>query len=255
MLDNNENKEIEVSEKANKTTKPFYSSAWFHAVVFGGGYVADIILSIIIQSIVQSINPDYLNQESALFVDGLAIVTSVRYSLLFLILMAVIFPNILTLLKKFADYKNILIGIAMGIGVIVATILYNFIVSIYVELEVNTNESYVELFIKNYPYLAIVFVGILGPIVEEFIYRYGLFEAINKNKKLKVLAYIVTILVFAFIHFDFTGDMKTELLNIPAYIIAAFLLTFTYDRFGFGASVMAHITNNMYAIIMTLLFK
>ncbi len=253
MLENNETNEIQVEEKTNKTPKPFYSSPWFHALVFAVGYVGDLIISIVVQLILQSINPGLVNGKDPLFIDGLAITTSIRYALLFLILCAIILPNLLTLIKKFAEWKNLLIGIAMGAGVIVATIFYNMFVSLFTELDVNTNETYVENFIKAYPFLAIATVGILGPIVEELIYRYGLFESLNK--KYKVLAYIVTIIVFALIHFDFTGDMKTELLNLPAYMIAAFLLSFTYDRFGFGASVLAHITNNMYAIVMTLLFK
>ena len=75
----------------------------------------------------------------------------------------------------------------------------------------------------------------------------------------KYLAYAVTILVFAFIHFDFEcfgkGTLVNELLNMPFYLFAGFTFTFLYEKFGFGASVMAHVSNNLYSIIMTVIMS
>ena len=73
---------------------------------------------------------------------------------------------------------------------------------------------------------------------------------------------MVTTLVFAFAHFSIEpfleGDaaaITTELLNIPSYVIPAFLLTFTYDNFGFSGSYIAHSLNNIFAVIYAIVQK
>ena len=118
---------------------------------------------------------------------------------------------------------------------------------------VNTNEEAAESMILAFPALSIIVLGILGPVCEEITYRYGLFSLLDK--KSKILAYILTPLVFAIIHFDFGGDMIIELLNLPSYIIAGVLLSLAYDKFGFHTAVIAHVINNLYAIIVTLIFR
>ena len=70
------------------------------------------------------------------------------------------------------------------------------------------------------------------------------------------LAYIVTSLVFGLIHFNFfaTGDaLINELLNLPSYVISGFLLTLAYDKFGFACSSVAHIVNNLFSIVVSMI--
>ena len=43
-----------------------------------------------------------------------------------------------------------------------------------------------------------------------------------------------------------------ELWNLPAYIVCGFVLVATYDLFGFGASTVAHILNNVISIVQIL---
>ena len=70
------------------------------------------------------------------------------------------------------------------------------------------------------------------------------------------VAYIVTPLIFALIHFDFfAGSAEgyiNELLNLPSYIIAGVTLTIIYDKFGLSTSIVAHCGNNLISIFMSI---
>ena len=92
--------------------------------------------------------------------------------------------------------------------------------------------------------------GIIGPICEEFAYRVGLFNLGMRINRLT--AYLFATVVFGLIHMhDFAS--VNEWLNFPSYLIAGGILAFTYDRFGLSASITAHVVNNLYAVILTLI--
>ena len=93
----------------------------------------------------------------------------------------------------------------------------------------------------------------MGPIVEEFTYRYGLFGYVKKHNK--TLAYVATILIFALIHFEFTTDVDqlvNELLNLPSYLIGAIVLSIAYDKSdNLVVPIIAHIFNNLISFTST----
>ena len=108
-----------------------------------------------------------------------------------------------------------------------------------------------ESVVSSYPAFSIIVLGIIGPICEEIGYRLGLFDLLKRCHI--ALAYVATALVFGFIHFDFTQISSiTEWINLPNYLISGAILCLTYDRFGFGASVLAHVFNNVLAIVLIL---
>ena len=64
----------------------------------------------------------------------------------------------------------------------------------------------------------------------------------------------VTVIVFAFIHFDFGADnMTSELWLLPSYIVSGIILTIAYEHRGPACSMTAHIAYNIFAFIMILL--
>ena len=68
----------------------------------------------------------------------------------------------------------------------------------------------------------------------------------------RLAAYLFATVVFGLIHMhDFAS--VNEWLNFPSYLIAGGILAFTYDRFGLSASITAHVVNNLYAVILTLI--
>ena len=64
--------------------------------------------------------------------------------------------------------------------------------------------------------------------------------------------------LFALIHFSFDNataqEWVIELANLPSYMIAAAILCYAYDRNdSLATSIIAHIFNNAYSVLMTLL--
>ena len=177
------------------------------------------------------------------------IVDFVTYGLLFAALVGILNKDILLFKNDFKRWTDVLIGVAFGIGVIVLPTLYNLLVEYFYPHNVNDNEQTLRSFINIYPVCSIIFLGIIGPACEELTYRAGLFNIFN-NKKMKWLGYLLSIVIFSFMHFNpFSSDIIGELINLPNYVICAVLLTVAYDKFGFGASFTAHSLNNLYAVI------
>ena len=141
-----------------------------------------------------------------------------------------------------------------------ASILYSVILSAILtatggSYSSNANQSTLESIIKVYPIMSFVIFGIVGPISEELTYRVGLFSLCSRVNK--VFGYIVSLIIFALIHFSWTSigtkDFVTELYNLPSYLIAGFGLAFIYDKGGIGASFIAHSLNNIYSVVSVII--
>ena len=161
------------------------------------------------------------------------------------------FPRFKRFFNKAAPY---LLGLAGGAAILGATFVYNVIVNIFYQPTVNQNQSVANDMVNTYPILCILLLGFVGPIVEELTYRVGLYTFFNRINK--YLAYAVTIVVFGLIHFNFFAkgdDMINELVNLPIYMISGFLLTLWYDKFGLASSCVAHVFNNLYSVLMTII--
>ena len=242
----------QIKEFENDNTSPFpkhpnFRDWVYRIVLFLVGLVVLDLLALLISIVLQITNPDYLTPTSPLYVKGNTIINTARYIIVLVIFVILLLPRMRKLFHSFKNIKNLIFGAMFGILLLGLSGLYEQIITEYVELEVNGNQVLASQMVKAYPFLSILILGIIGPICEEITYRYGLFSLISKKNK--ILAYIITILVFAIIHLDFGGDAKTELLNLPSYLIAGVTLCYVYDRYGFSAALVAHVFNNIYSII------
>lgn len=186
------------------------------------------------------------------------------YGILITCLLAIYgFTNLSSLIKRFRYLRTYIAAAVCLLSMIVFNNIYaiilNFIKTPVVD---NVNETNVVSLTTMYPVASIIFFGFIGPICEELTYRVGLFSLCNK--KSKVFAYLIAMIVFAFIHFNFdalltkninTGLVVNELLNLPYYLFAGFAFAFTYDHYGFEASVTAHITNNLISLLASIFSK
>lgn len=226
---------------------------WKQLIYFAIGFVGIGILEIIFSFIGVACGMD---EQTAL-----AFVTFATY---FVLIAGIVYFTILNkeyLLLYFKDVLPYAIGIIGAIAVIGLQESYSMLLDLlHVEYVTNDNEVIVENLIVQYPALSIILIGIAGPIVEEFTYRLGLFSFLTRVNR--VLAYVVTILLFSVMHLSIDGllqgDMNAflnELINFPSYIIGAAVLTTIYDLFGISASSIAHIGNNLFVIILTLITK
>lgn len=216
------------------------------------------LISLLVQLVIKSVNPYYLIQSSTS-----GNLNFILYSFLFGLMVLVLFNDITTVVKDFKIAKTWGSGIGYGAALILISYLVNVIISIIsycagTSVTTNNNESTIESIASIYPFASIIIFGIIGPICEEITYRLGLFSLLKRLNR--VVAYVFTALIFGAIHFDWTclgsGNSAliiNEFLNLPSYIVAGVILCYTYDRLGISGSIIAHCTNNLYAMLMTLI--
>ena len=154
--------------------------------------------------------------------------------------------------KRFTRPLDYAFGAAYAIGIIVAGIIVSIIVSQFYKGDENTNQAAAILISHNYPIIACLVLCFLGPICEELTYRVGLYSLLRRINVF--LAMGVTVLVFTFIHFDFSAEnMVGELWSIPSYLISAAILTIAYEHRGPACAITAHMAYNTFAFIMIML--
>ena len=164
---------------------------------------------------------------------------------------------VLTTRRKhfFSKYKrglDYIYGIGYAITVILAASLVGALLSLFHTAADNNNQTVAIGIAKSYPLLAFVIMGILGPICEELTYRVGLYSFLRRINK--YLAFAVTIVVFALIHFDFMAeDLVNELWALPSYIISGAILTLAYEHRGPACSMTAHVVYNTIAFCLMLI--
>lgn len=210
------------------------------------------ILSLLFSIVTQIINPYFLKSTT-----GEAIMNFSLYFIAFGICLLIINKDIVNIFFKFKNIRTYLYGIGYGFLLILVTALYNLISTyLFGNVGSNNNENSINEIVANFPILSIIVFSFIGPICEEFGYRLGLFSFLRKYNR--VIAYIVSAIIFGFIHFDFGsfGDaaaLKVELINIPSYIISGLILCYVYDKEGLETSILCHVTNNFVGIMMTII--
>lgn len=155
----------------------------------------------------------------------------------------------------FSKYKNGLdyvYGLGYAVTIVLASMIVGAIISLFHESVDNANQQAAISVAKNYPIIAFFVLGLLGPICEELTYRVGLYSFFRRINI--YLAFAITMVVFAFIHFDFTSEnIIEELWSMPSYIISGFILTLAYEHRGPACSMTAHIAYNIFAFCLMLM--
>lgn len=185
------------------------------------------------------------------------VINSICYIGLIIALALIANKDLLKLIPSFKQWQSYLAGLICFAAIITFSIVYGSLIQYLKQVGVikiptgdNANEAAIVSLEEKYTFTSLVVFGFIGPICEELTYRTGLFSLLRRKNK--AVAYIVTIVVFAFIHFNFSTDSATlinELLQLPHYMFAAVAFSFTYDKFGFAGSVSAHITNNVFSLL------
>lgn len=167
------------------------------------------------------------------------------------------------LFRSFRKWQNYIFGIVGGGLIVLFTYLYGLaLTGIFNAAGIpqpgpNHNELLVREMVRAFPVLSILVFGVVGPMTEEIGYRVGLFGFGSRLGKW--VAYLISALIFALVHFDSTalgsGDnarIIVEFANLPSYIGAGLFLGFLYDRFGLATSYTAHVVNNLVSLVTTL---
>ncbi|MEG0034718.1 MAG: type II CAAX endopeptidase family protein [Bacilli bacterium] len=176
---------------------------------------------------------------------------SITQFLVLIIMIAIMYPYLKYLAKSFLKYQSIIIGVLAGGFLILFSFAYGALISATIPDHVtNGNEASLIPLVEALPALSFFILVLVGPFVEELTYRVGLFGAANKWNK--VVAYVLAVVIFSVMHISFSSgtDWISELIALPVYLIAAFVLAYIYDHFGFSASFTAHAINNLYAYLI-----
>ena len=197
---------------------------------------------------------------AALFVVGFgaekelanALLNFITYFLLFGVLIFVCLISRMRLfVKSFIRPFDYLFGLAYAGAMIGAVLLIGFITSHFYQ-DTNANQTAIVNMIHNYPILAGVVICFLGPVVEELAYRVGLYSFLRRINIIPAM--IVTAIIFAFIHFDFTAEnMVAELWSLPSYLACGVLLSLAYEHRGPACAITAHIAYNVTSMVIVLL--
>lgn len=244
---------------------------WKNLIFFLTGLIGLSILATIISIIVElsfvaghpgATTDDLIQYLSS--VDANFAVSGTAYLLLTVALSLVLWKSWKHIGKSFASWVPFVAAIIGYVCIYGFNLFYNLIMELCYQAAgrplpgVNANESALRAMALAYPALALIVFGLLGPLCEEITYRIGLFGFLSRFGR--VLAYILTAVVFGFIHFawgslfspSYPGQALDELANLPPYIFAGLVFGFLYDRFGFAASFTAHFTNNLISLIVTI---
>ncbi|MCR5332547.1 MAG: CPBP family intramembrane metalloprotease [Bacilli bacterium] len=225
---------------------------WLEIVLFAVGWLGFQVLGLVLSLVIKLAPWDVIVKE--------AVLTFSAYGLLGGIMIAISCKHLKELALSFKKWLVPVSAIVGFIAILTFNMVYGSIIKlIHLDISDNANETSINSITTVYPLLSILIIGLVGPLCEELTYRVGFYSFFRRINK--YLAYALTMVFFAFIHFDFEAfsiggaTLINEFLNLPYYLAAAFVFTFLYEKIGFGASFACHATNNLASVLSTLLLS
>lgn len=234
---------------------------WLQVTLFLVGLIGFQVIGFVLMEILLIKNGGGV--ESLESLTSQAIINFGGYIILFIVMAILLSDRMKNVIKGFkSSYTNYLMGFALGAILILLSLGYGILIEMLGFSNVNANQGTIFSIATNYPILSLFILSVIGPFCEELTYRVGLFGALRRANR--ILAYVVSILVFALLHFDFSSIITAslsddssglilELVNLPAYILGGFMLTFTYEKYGIPGSFCAHFLNNFFSIALILI--
>ena len=214
-------------------------------ILFSIGFLSLMLLQLVFGIIFSEM---YLHDDDPAL---LMLANGIPYAIVSVALIACLFSIKKPLISRLKRWKNYLWGIAFGAVLIGFSYLYSFLIGLG-NFGDNNNQNAAETMIFAFPVLSMIVMGILAPVCEELTYRLGLFSFAKRINK--YLAYVIVIIVFGLIHFDFLAeDIVNELVSLPQYIIAGLLFCLAYEYKGLPCCVVAHMLNNIFSIAFILI--
>lgn len=180
----------------------------------------------------------------------------IAYLFLFVLFIVTLWKDIKKVLLSFKKWIIPVAAVLGWVTILVFNLIYNTVLAqCGISISDNDNEQTLNKIIGAYPLISLLVFGLIGPLCEELTYRLGLYSFLRRINV--VLAFVVTMFVFALIHFDWrsigTDAVFNELLNLPFYFCAAFVFTFIYEKCGFAAAFTCHAMNNVFSVVATII--
>lgn len=147
---------------------------------------------------------------------------------------------------------GVLLGMAFNYA---ASAVANLIVQLFATSSTtSTNQTIVQSILTKYPFWMLISIVILAPVAEEIVFRGVLFTWLRKYNR--ILAYLVSGLLFGFVHVAqavFGGNPAELILMLP-YAATGLVLCYVYESCdNLLGSIALHLTNNLLASLIILL--
>lgn len=88
-----------------------------------------------------------------------------------------------------------------------------------------------------YKVMLFVLVVVLAPFVEEYIFRYYIYDKLLLPRMPAVVAAIISSALFTLLHFNVSG--------IPTFLGLGLYCTFMYEKKGYYGAVITHVVSNL----------
>ena len=226
--------------RANPLNEVTFTNPFIEIILFLMGWQGIKVFAQIIRNIIKEMvrNGSIAEGEA-----NMALQYSV-YGVLFVVLLGIASVYLPKLFKSFLK-PEALWGILVCVAVLTFDISWGRISS-SLGATINENQDAINDITKiNIP-LAILFLAFIGPMCEELTYRVGLFNFTRRFNR--VVGYIVASIIFGLIHIHDYGSVN-EWLSYPSYAFAGLAFAFAYEKWGLGASFLAHFLVNFLAIL------
>jgi hypothetical protein len=241
----------------DKQRQPFQIDKNKQLLLFFLGWIGLIVFAIFFSALFGFIVPFILPlEETDIFLNSdlfFSYINSLTYVTLFMIGIILIWPYLRTTFIPALFSGQWWLGLPFTFAILFTSFgLVTLYDALGIQLEDNQNQAAIVRLVKDSPIISLITFGFLGPIVEEWTYRLGLFQYLKGRNKW--VAYLATLTIFGFIHFDFTAtNLTNELFNLPIYLVAGAWFCFLYDRFGLQVAMATHIFNNLLSVMSILI--
>ena len=220
--------------------------------IFGTGLIYLILRTIYDNN--SSLFPAYLSNESFLERGLSNIAQLISSFLILIILVAIYFRSLRSHFSFLKDYKLIFKTIGYALLVYFVTICYNLFLPLAGGTgEDGSNVALIKESMKQQYWLMFVLVVILGPFVEEFLFRFITFKSLKETISRTWLLAITSIL-FTIPHmfslFSST-DLMGDLLALPKFLIVGWMLgSYYYKNNDIGRVILVHMLYNIVSFVL-----
>lgn len=201
-----------------------------------------------------SIFPSYLDNE-AFRERGLSnIAQLISASIILTSLILVYFKDLKGHFSFFKDYKLIFKTIGYAFLVYFVTICYNLFLPLAGGTgEDGSNVALIKESMKYQYWIMFILVVIIGPFIEEILFRFITFKGL-KEKASKVWLLVITSILFTLPHMLSlinSGDVKGDLLALPKFLIIGWMLgDYYYKNNQIGRVILVHILYNIVSFVL-----
>lgn len=220
--------------------------------IFGTGLIYLLLKSI--YNFNSDIFPAYLN-DVEFRERGLSNIAQFISSIVILVVLFVIyFKNLKGHFTFFKDYKLFFKTLGYALLVYFVTICYNLFLPFFGGSgEDGSNVALIKASMKNQYWLMFFLVVVIGPVIEELLFRFIPFKALKEKISMNKLLLISTILFTVPHMFSLVGssDVLGDILALPKFLIIGWMLgSYYYKNNDIGRVILVHMVYNVISFVL-----